>query len=66
MWISPACYGHMTHHLRTLAGGKLVMVLEVSRGGLACFYVQKSLTRMFFLLRADTLLTAWRNPVFTS
>ncbi|VDN97124.1 unnamed protein product [Rodentolepis nana] len=28
MWISPACYGHMTHQLRTLADGKLVVVLE--------------------------------------
>nr|CDS25445.1 histone deacetylase 6 [Hymenolepis microstoma] len=28
MWISPACYGHMTHQLRTLADGKLVIVLE--------------------------------------
>ncbi|EUB57986.1 Histone deacetylase [Echinococcus granulosus] len=28
MWLSPACYGHMTHQLRTLAGGKLVVVLE--------------------------------------
>ena len=30
MWLSPACYGHMTHQLRTLAGGKLLIVLEVS------------------------------------
>ncbi|KAM3178080.1 hypothetical protein ACTXT7_003272 [Hymenolepis weldensis] len=28
MWISPACYGHMTHQLRALADGKLVVVLE--------------------------------------
>lgn len=30
MWLSPACYGHMTHQLRSLADGKLVVVLEVS------------------------------------
>uniref|UniRef100_A0A5K3F7I6 Hist_deacetyl domain-containing protein n=1 Tax=Mesocestoides corti TaxID=53468 RepID=A0A5K3F7I6_MESCO len=47
MWISPACYGHMTHHLRTLAGGKIVVVLE---GGYfldsleeGCVHVLKSL-----------------------
>ncbi|KAL5965656.1 Polyamine deacetylase HDAC10, partial [Taenia solium] len=47
MWLSPACYGHMTHQLRTLAGGKLVVVLEggyfidsLERG---CIHVLKSL-----------------------
>ncbi|KAM7537903.1 hypothetical protein Aperf_G00000073041 [Anoplocephala perfoliata] len=28
MNLSPACYGHMTHQLRSLADGKLVVVLE--------------------------------------
>ena len=30
MEVTPACYGHLTHMLKSLAGGKLVVVLEVS------------------------------------
>ena len=29
MEVTPACYGHLTHMLKSLAGGKLVVVLEV-------------------------------------
>ena len=29
--VTPPCYGHMTHMLKALANGKLVVVLEVSR-----------------------------------
>ena len=28
--VSPACYAHMTHMLMSVAGGKLVVCLEVS------------------------------------
>ena len=28
-FVSPACYGHMTHMLKSLAGGKVVACLEV-------------------------------------
>lgn len=28
--VTPAAYGHMTHMLSSLAGGKLVVALEVS------------------------------------
>ncbi|KAF6770491.1 hypothetical protein AHF37_11115 [Paragonimus kellicotti] len=28
MWLSPSVFGHFVHHLKILAGGKLVIALE--------------------------------------
>ncbi|KAF7258187.1 hypothetical protein EG68_10116 [Paragonimus skrjabini miyazakii] len=30
MWLSPSVFGHFVHHLKILAGGKLVIALEVT------------------------------------
>jgi histone deacetylase 6 len=31
-FVTPPCYAHMTHMLMSLAGGKIAVCLEVSRG----------------------------------
>ena len=48
MEVTPACYGHLTHMLSSLAGGKLVVVLEVLQLFLI-FQVCKSRIKMLCL-----------------
>lgn len=56
MWLTPALFGHFVNHLKILAGGKIVVALEVNN---LFFFGVFRICFLMFAFRNHTILFGW-------